>query len=144
MKPAVLFLLFLVAPSLASAQRYLGNLSANPYASDSVANPFGAGSPYRADGVNNRFGAYGSLYSNRSANNPFATDAPKLFDSQGHYRGKLSANRYDPDSVSNPYGRYGSPYSADSINNRFGAGSPYSADSPTNRFGHGLQIIGDD
>ena len=36
--------------------------------------------------------------------NQYATDAPKLYDEEGNYRGKLSANRYDPESVSNPYG----------------------------------------
>lgn len=77
-------------------------------------------------------------------NNPYATEAPKLYDSQGNYRGKLSSNRYDPESVSNPYGRYGSQYSADSINNPYGAGNPYSSDSPTNPYGTGLMIIGDE
>ena len=43
------------------------------------------------------------------------TDAPRLYDEQGNYRNKLSANPYDPDSTSNPYGRYGSPFSPDSI-----------------------------
>ena len=76
------------------------------------------------------------------ATNPFATDAPRLYDQQGNYRGKLSANPYDPDSTSNPYGRYGSPYSPDSIKNPYGAGSPYSPSSPTNPYGHGLRIEG--
>ena len=53
---------------------------------------------------------------------PYATDAPKLYDEEGHYRGKLSSNPYDPESVSNPYGRYGSEHSADSINNSYGVG----------------------
>ena len=110
----------LLAANAAHAQRYLGNLSSNPY------------------------GPYGSRYSPRSATNPYATDAPKLYDGQGRYRGKLSANPYDPDSVSNPFGRYGSPYSADSLNNPFGAGSPYAPDSPKNPYGRGLTILGDD
>ena len=53
-------------------------------------------------------------------------DTPKLYDSQGRYRGKLSSNPFDPDSVSNPFGRYGNPFSPDSINNPFGAGNPFS------------------
>ena len=73
---------------------------------------------------------------------PFATDVPRLYDQQGHYRGKLSTNPYDPDSTSNPYGRYGSPFSQDSINNPYGAGSPYRPDSPTNPYGRGLRIEG--
>ena len=52
------------------------------------------------------------------------TDVPWLYDQQGNYRGKLSANPYDPDSTSNPYGCYGSPFSPDSIKNPYGAGNP--------------------
>lgn len=76
----------------------------------------------------NPYSQNGSQYSNKSWTNPYATDAPKLYDSQGNYRGKLSTNPYDPDSTSNPYGRYGSKYSPDSINNPYGAGNPYSSD----------------
>lgn len=65
----------------------LGRLSANPYDSESTSNSFGAGSPYRADSINNPYGPYGSPFSPKSATNPYATDAPKLYDSQGKYRG---------------------------------------------------------
>jgi hypothetical protein len=60
---------------------------------------------------------------NKSHTNPYATDPPKLYDSQGNYRGKVSNNPYDSDSTSNPYGRYGSNYSRDSIKNSYGAGN---------------------
>lgn len=99
-----------------------------PYDPNCINNPYGAGSPYKADGLMNPYSQYGSKYSNKSWTNPYATDAPKLYDNQGNYRGRLSRNPYDPDSVSNPFGRYGSQYSPDSINNPFGAGNPYSAD----------------
>jgi hypothetical protein len=92
--------------------------------------------------LTNPFGPYGSSFNNQSATNPFATDAPRLYDQQGNYRGKLSTNLYDPDSTSNPYGRYGSPFSPDSINNPYGAGSPYNPSSPTNPYGRGLRIEG--
>lgn len=88
-------------------------------------NPYGAGSPYKPDGLMNPYSQYGSPYSNKSWTNPYATDAPKLYDSQGNYRGRLSSNPYEADSTSNPYGRYGSRYSPDSINNPYGAGNPY-------------------
>jgi hypothetical protein len=96
------------------------------YDPNSLANPYGAGSPYKPDGLMNPYSEYGSPYSNKSWTNPYATDAPRLYDAQGNYLGRLSSNRYDPDSVSNPYGRYGSKYSPDSINNPYGAGNPYS------------------
>ena len=76
--------------------------------------------------------------------NPYASDAPRLYDQKGNYHGRLSANPYDPESTSNPYGRYGSPYSADSINNPYGAGNPYSPSSPNNPYGQGMSIYGDE
>lgn len=104
----------------------IGALNVNPYDPNSLANPYGAGSQYKADGLLNPYSPNGSEYSNKSWNNPYATEAPKLYDANGNYRGKLSVNPYDPDSVSNPYGKYGSEYSPESINNPYGAGSPYS------------------
>jgi len=101
-------------------------LADGSYDPNSLNNPYGAGSPYKPDGLMNPYSQYGSPYSNKSWTNPYTTDAPKLYDSQGNYRGRLSTNPYDPDSVSNPYGRYGSPYSSNSINNPYGAGNPYS------------------
>ncbi len=57
----------------------LGQLSANPYAPNSTANPYSsAGSPYSATCVRNPYGQYVGPYSNQSATNPYATDTPKL------------------------------------------------------------------
>lgn len=137
----LLIALLLLLPQMVQAE-YLGELSANPYGFDSTANPFGGGNQFSPDSIANEFGRYGSPFSNQSANNPYATDAPRLYDQQGNYRGKLSANPYDPDSVSNPFGRYGNPYSSDSLNNQFGAGNPYRYDSPTNPYGRGWRIEG--
>lgn len=96
-----------------------------PYDENCLNNPYGAGSPFKSDGLLNPSSPYGSPFSDKSWRNPYATDAPKIYDSRGNYRGRLSSNQYDPDSISNPYGRYGSPYSPDSINNPYGAGNPY-------------------
>jgi hypothetical protein len=53
----------------------LGQLSANPFAPDSTANPFGVyGSRYSPDSINNPFGLYGSL-SLPSLASPFGTMA---------------------------------------------------------------------
>jgi len=105
----------------------IGALGVNRYDPDSLANPYGAGSRYKSDGLMNPYSEYGSPYSNKWWRNPYATDAPELYDSQGNYRGTLSTNPFDPDSTSNPYGKYGSQYSPDSINNPYGAGNPYSS-----------------
>ena len=73
----ILVLMFLLAvPAWAED---LGELSANPFNPDSTSNPFGAGSPFKPDGLNNPFSPYGSPFSNQSATNPYATDAPRLF-----------------------------------------------------------------
>jgi hypothetical protein len=125
------------------AEEYIGNYSANKNNANSTSNPYGAGSPHNANSINNPNGTYGSPHSSKSATNPYTSDAPKLYDSQGNYRGKLSTNPYDAESTSNPYGRYGSPYSSESINNPYGAGSPYKSDSPTNPYGDGLEIYGE-
>ena len=104
-------------PVLAQS-RYLGNLTVNPYLQPAPNVP------------------------RHSLSNPYGNDnnSPKLYDSQGNFRGNLNGNRFDPNSIANPYGRYGSRYSQDSINNPYGAGSPYSQDSPSNPYGQGLQI----
>ena len=75
----VFFLLFLLLPlPLSVHAEDLGELSTNPFNPDSTANPFGAGNPFKPDGLNNPFSPYGSPFSNQSATNPFATDAPRL------------------------------------------------------------------
>lgn len=136
----IIFLLTSISPGY--AQNYLGNLSSNPYDPNSLSNEYGAGSPYNPNSPANIFGTYGSPFSNKSATNPYATDAPKIYDQQGNYRGKLSANPYDPDSITNEYGRFGSPFSPDSLNNPFGAGSQFAPDSPNNPFGSGWSVFG--
>ena len=73
-----LLLLFLLGAAPAWAED-LGELSANPFNPDSTSNPFGAGSPCKPNGLNNPFSPYGSPFSNQSATNPYATDAPRLF-----------------------------------------------------------------
>lgn len=90
--------------------------------------------------MTNEFGRFGNPFSNQSAINPYATDAPRLYDQEGAYSGTLSTNQFDADSTSNPFGRYGNPFSPDSLNNQFGAGNPYRSDSPTNPYGQGWRI----
>lgn len=119
-RPVIMVVLATLAmplPVLAQS-RYLGNLTSNPYLPPAPAVP------------------------GQSFNNPYGNDnnSPKLYDSQGNFRGNLNSNRYDPNSVANPYGQYGSRYSQDSINNPYGAGSRYNQDSPNNPYGNGLQI----
>jgi hypothetical protein len=139
MKGLTILLVVLAVPVLCLAGD-LGHYSNNPNSLDSTGNPYGAGSPYGPNSINNPYGQFGSPHSNQSPNNPYDNDPPKLYDSEGNYRGKLGGDPNDPDSTSNPYGRYGSPDSPDSINNPYGAGSPYSIDSPNNPYGEGMDI----
>jgi len=122
----------LLATTAVTGAQYLGNLSSNPYNPNSVGNPYGAGNPYNPNSVTSPYGTYGNPYSPNSATNPNATNAPRLYDGDGSYGGRLSTNPYDPDSISSPYGRYGNPYSPDSIDNPYGAGNPYLPASPRN------------
>ncbi len=55
---------------------YRGNLSANEFDPNSVANPFAASSPFSLNSDTNKFGRYRSPYSNQSATNPYAPDSP--------------------------------------------------------------------
>jgi len=127
-KNVTLFLILTIL-SASAEPKYLGNCNKDPFDQNSINNPYGTyGNPYSSDSVKNPYGEYGSKYSNKSVNNPYATDTPELYDQNGSYRGKLSANRFDPESVSNPYGQYGSRFSPDSINNSFGPGSQFSTD----------------
>ncbi len=103
---------------------YLGQLSVNPYASDSTS------------GV-----ASNNFRINQAMGSKYTSGGPKLYNSDGEFRGNLNGNRFDPDSVSNPYGRYGRRYSSESINNSYGAGSEFKSDSPNNPYGSGWAII---
>lgn len=79
----IALLIILICPSLAFAWSgppalvapdgtYLGTLSTNPYAPDSISNPYGKyGSPYSPNSINNPYGVYGSPYSPLSPNNPY-------------------------------------------------------------------------
>jgi hypothetical protein len=119
MKRVFITIIFLTicSPAIAQNNNYVGQYTVNPYANNAV-------KPYTYGG-----GDYAS-----------GSNSPKLYDSQGNFRGNLNSNPYDPDSVANPYGRYGSEYSSDSINNSYGAGNPYNQDSPYNPYGQGLSI----
>lgn len=140
-----LLVVVLLLPNGAYAEEYLGRLSANRYSRDSTSNPYGTyGSAQSTKSVHSPTGKYGSTTSVQSSVNPYATHAPKLYDSEGNYRGRLSDNKYDPDSISNPNGRYGSKYSYESINNPYGAGNKYRTDSPNNPTGTGWKIVSDD
>jgi len=137
----LLMVLLSLVPVSVSAE-YLGDLSNNPLNPNSVFNDIGPYGNLSPTSPRNPIGIYGSPISPYAANNPLATETPRLYDQQGNYRGKLSTNPLDPDSINNPLGRYGSPISPDSINNPIGAGNPIDPGSPKNPLGRGWRIEG--
>ena len=103
----------------ADCPTYLGRLSANPYASDSTANPYSpAGSPYSSRSVNNPYGPYGSPNTGVRS----ARDRSRMRDPQGDM--SVSEGVNSSTSINNPYSTYGSPFSPTSARN------PYATDAP--------------
>ncbi len=117
-----------------SSAAYLGKLSSNPFDSESISNPYGRyGNPYGST-LTNPYSPYGSPYSSRSWRNPYATNAPRIYASDGTYLGKLSSNPFDSESISNPFGRYGNPFGNNLMNPFSSYGSPFSSQSWRNPY----------
>lgn len=131
----------LLLPLTAHAE-YLGDLSDNELNPNSIFNDIGPYGSLSPTSPRNELSPYGSPISPYSATNPLAIDAPRLYDQEGQYRGKLSTNPLDPDSINNPLGRYGNPLSPDSLNNPLGAGNSLDPGSPRDPYGRGWRIEG--
>lgn len=110
---------------------YMGALSSNRFDPKSTSNKYGVyGSPYSPKSINNPYAAKG----NTGAYGTSGT-SPYLVSSDGKFLGNVNSNKYDPNSISNPYGRYGSKFSPDSVNNPYGTyGSKFSDQSPNNPY----------
>jgi hypothetical protein len=107
MKNLFLLISLFLLPGCLFGLVYIGDLNTNKFDPNSVHNQFGTyGNPYSPLSINNKFGKYGSEFSIYSANNPYTLQAPKLFDVNGVYLGKLSANKFDIESISNPVSIY--------------------------------------
>lgn len=101
-----LFILLLLAPVCAHARKimlfggpnhevYLGCLSCNEYASDSVKNTYGPyGSEYSSASIFNEYSQYGSPYSSYSVCNEYASEPPVVVDEEGNYYGRATLNQY--------------------------------------------------
>jgi len=76
---------------------YLGCLSCNEYASDSVFNSYGNnGNPYSSQSIWNHYSEFGAPYSTYSACNQYASDPPVIVDQNGTFYGRLTVNEYHP------------------------------------------------
>ena len=97
------------ATLLADDGTYLGILSSNAFASDSVCNEFGTfGSAFSGKSVRNEFGKYGSEFSSLSAYNPFTSKPPAIIYDR-RVIGYLTKNEFksgavDPDLMFAVYG----------------------------------------
>ncbi len=64
---------------LGADKRFLGEVSTDPYRSDSLSNPYGPfGNPYSPTSIFNQYGAYGSPYGALSLRNPYTSTPPNL------------------------------------------------------------------
>lgn len=73
-------------------EHYLGLVSSNCYASESIVNNYGTyGSPYGTYSIRNEYGTYGSPYSSQSANNPYTSTPPVVW---RYYAGAWHAYAY--------------------------------------------------
>lgn len=82
---------------------YLGCLTCIETSIESVFNDFGTFGEFASPSMDNQFDQYGSLYSNISACNQFATDPPAVFDASGNYYGRLTVNEFVPGRITSTY-----------------------------------------
>lgn len=92
---------------LANDGQFLGKLTMNRYAPDSISNIYGSyGSQYSATSINNKYSTYGSPYSSLSPFNPYTSTPPAIY-FMGKFYGYLTKNNYigmarlDPDHLNN-------------------------------------------
>ena len=76
-----------------SGATFLGRVTSNQFAADSIGNQFGTyGSPFSAFSIFNTFGAYGSQFSSTSAFNDFASNPPII--TNGSAAAYLTTNQF--------------------------------------------------
>ena len=146
----IVFLLLLLLLPLSVHAEDLGELSANPYSSDSTSNPFRVGSPFEPDSLNNPFSPYGSPFSNQSATNPYATDAPPLLVRLSGFSGLIGSsgwfsgpvNKTDQIDQINEIDQFRLSVLAGLDQESLWPGIPTAPSSPTNPYGRGLRIEG--
>lgn len=79
---------------VASNGQFLGRLTLNEYASDSIYNQYGSyGSEYSSTSIFNQYSPYGSEYSSLSPFNPYTSTPPYII-LNGTVVGRLTVNPY--------------------------------------------------
>ena len=78
---------------------FLGLISSNTYAPDSISNPYGRyGSKYSSSSIWNPYGTYGSKYSSKSPFNQYSTTPPQIY-LYGKCVGFLTTNPYKANAL---------------------------------------------
>ena len=80
-------------------KEFLGCLTCDEFATDSVWNEFSSYGWSNSFAVWNPFGQYKNPYSSYSACNEYASDPPVLVDRTGGFYGRLTINTYVPKSI---------------------------------------------
>lgn len=87
---------------VANDGQFLGQLTLNKFASESILNPYGLyGSKFGVYSIFNQFSIYGSPYSSLSPYNQFSTTPPSIY-LKGVKKGSLTTNPFIYGAV-NPY-----------------------------------------
>jgi hypothetical protein len=104
----------------------LGNLSANPFGSNSTANPFSpAGNPFSPTSPNNAFGVYGNPFSDQSVTNPYATNAPSSTTSKATIAGSSALIRMIATPPATPMAAMAIPIRLNHSTTRMGPGTRF-------------------
>lgn len=82
----------------ANHKTFLGCLNCSQFDSGSVCNQFGQnGSQFSSDSIWNAFNSFGSNFSSYSPWNEFSSSGPVIVDRDGHFYGRLTANKFASD-----------------------------------------------
>ena len=96
-------LIFLALPIVSFAQ-YVGDLSPNPFSSNSIGNPFNSGGPWSVIPPRNQEGGRASPTTPYTWSNPLAIGPPQPFEGGGQFRSLSPLNQSQTGPWLGPYG----------------------------------------
>ena len=100
----LLVLLFLLTLPVASFAQYVGDLSPNPFSSNTIGNPFNAGGPWSVVPPRNQAGGRAGPTSPYTWSNPLPVSPPEAFEGGGAFRSTSPLNQNQTDPRFGPYG----------------------------------------
>lgn len=91
------------ASIVAEDGQFLGTITANEFAQDSILNEFGRyGSEFSRTSIFNEFCPYGGEFSRLSPFNEFTSTPPRLLSPAGDFLGYLTTSEFEPNGI-DPY-----------------------------------------